>query len=268
MISERIESLVTELPPGRLVRANEEQSDETPLWLSDEPVAAEAWSGMWERRAETGLWPLVLDSSPSWGGEFRPWAGGELWPGPVERIAEVDAGGLLAEWWADYAAPDEDDDDVRVRQQIVAPFETAQWPGLAAAITSEQDADAFAHEYGEVLLSFSGEARLGLVAARSGAEALVAVGWAGPANYGSTFKFAAVVASWEERFGARVVGLTGDTLQLSVAAPPTTIEEALRVAAEHFAFCPDNVWQGKAPCTLAAYAERLVNAEGWHFWWD
>lgn len=270
MISGRIESLAAELPPGRLVNALDGESDEPPLWLSDEPVTADLWSHVWERCAENGLWPLILDSSSSWGGGFRPWANGELWPDRVERIAELDAGELLAGWWPQYAAPKQevqDDEDLVLRQGIVAPFGT-QWPGLAAAINSEQAADAFARNYGDVLLAFGGDARLGLVDAGSGAQALVALGWAGPANYGPTREFAAVVASWEERFGARVVLLTGDTLQLSVAAPPTTLDEALRVAAEHFAFCPDNVWQGMGPYTLAAYAEGLVDAEGWHFWWD
>ncbi|MEV4704749.1 DUF4253 domain-containing protein [Actinoplanes sp. NPDC049316] len=38
------------------------------------------------------------------------------------------------------------------------------------------------------------------------------------------------------------------------------------MAAEHFAFCPDNVWQGVG--TLTAYADQLVNAPMWSLWWD
>ncbi|MGY4965352.1 DUF4253 domain-containing protein [Streptomyces sp. 900105245] len=33
-------------------------------------------------------------------------------------------------------------------------------------------------------------------------------------------------------------------LDLSVAAPPQTLDEALAVAVEHFAFCPDNIGRG------------------------
>jgi hypothetical protein len=40
------------------------------------------------------------------------------------------------------------------------------------------------------------------------------------------------------------------------------------VAAEHFAFCPDNIWQNCHPPTLTAYAERLIDAGHWEFWWD
>ncbi|MFD9729931.1 DUF4253 domain-containing protein [Streptomyces sp. NPDC059072] len=81
-------------------------------------------------------------------------------------------------------------------------------------------------------------------------------------------KFPAVVRNWEDRFGASVVAVGFSTLHLAIAAPPTDRHEALLVAAEHFAFCPDNIWQGSRPCTLAAYAERLIDAPVWEFWWD
>ena len=108
-----------------------------------------------------------------------------------------------------------------------------------------------------------------LVAAGSGAHALTAVGWDGPLNlYNDTAKFSAIVTSWEQRFGVRVVAVGPATLHLCVAAPPTSTEGALRVAAEHFAFCPDNIWQGHRSNTLSAYAERLVHNHRWDFWWD
>jgi hypothetical protein len=51
----------------------------------------------------------------------------------------------------------------------------------------------------------------------------------------------AVLRSWEERFGATLVWIGGFTLVLAVADPPRTREESERVAAEHFAFCHDQV---------------------------
>jgi hypothetical protein len=56
-------------------------------------------------------------------------------------------------------------------------------------------------------------------------------------------------------------------LFLSVGVPPATHEEA-PAAAEHFAFCPDNIWQGHEPNLLAAYAERLADDDTRTFWWD
>ncbi|MGC9668658.1 DUF4253 domain-containing protein [Planosporangium sp. 12N6] len=103
--------------------------------------------------------------------------------------------------------------------------------------------------------------------AARGADALTVVGWSGPTNHtNDTGEISAVVRSWEERFGAQVVGVGFDTLYLSIAAPPTSLSHALRVAAEHFAFCPDLVWQGTG--TLTAYAEQLVGVNNWSFWWD
>ncbi|MFD8883716.1 DUF4253 domain-containing protein [Streptomyces erythrochromogenes] len=49
--------------------------------------------------------------------------------------------------------------------------------------------------------------------------------------------------------------------------PRNGLEDALPIAAEHFAFCPDNVWQGAHP-PLAAYAEHLIDLNCWEFWWD
>ncbi|MGV2917029.1 DUF4253 domain-containing protein [Streptomyces alfalfae] len=87
-------------------------------------------------------------------------------------------------------------------------------------------------------------------------------------NYDNdTATFSAVVRDWEDRFGVRVVGVGFSTLNLSVAAPPSGLEEALAIAAEHFAFCPDNIWQG-AHRDLAAYAEQLIDLNCWEFWWD
>jgi hypothetical protein len=68
----------------------------------------------------------------------------------------------------------------------------------------------------------------------------------------------------EDRFGARLLDVGFDTIALSVAAPPLTTEHALAVAAEHFALCPDNIWQGSHE-TFPAYAEALVDSD---LWWD
>ncbi|MGW2253284.1 DUF4253 domain-containing protein [Kitasatospora sp. NPDC001660] len=108
--------------------------------------------------------------------------------------------------------------------------------------------------------------RIGLVAAPGGAAALAACGWTAPANHAHTGRIAAVLADWERRFGARVVRVGFDALELSVLAPPTTRDEALRVAAEHVAFCPDQVFQGTG--SLTAYADLLVGSYDWMFWWD
>jgi hypothetical protein len=75
-----------------------------------------------------------------------------------------------------------------------------------------------------------------------------------------------VLRSWEVRFDAYLVGLGTDTLQLAVGRPPRDSAAATAIAAEHFAFCPDNIQQGAG--SIREYARLLVNEQLWPFWWD
>ncbi|MBW4718358.1 DUF4253 domain-containing protein [Saccharothrix sp. SC076] len=200
--------------------------------------------------------------------DFRPWGEGEVAPEDMSSPDDHDAAALLAEWWRDHTGPDEDDAlSPAERDGVTAPY--GDWPGLAPTTATTADPEHAAVDLAETLFAVFGTMRLGLVRAERGADALTALGWTGPVNcIGDTAEVSAVVRDWERRFGARVVGVGFDTLYLSVAAPPATREEALRVAAEHFAFCPDNVWQSRDAQTLAAYADRLVGERSWAFWWD
>ncbi|MFJ1756442.1 DUF4253 domain-containing protein [Kitasatospora sp. NPDC088134] len=270
MNPELLSAVETPLPPGRMITSDEGGGDVQPLWMSDGPAAAELWARLHAECARTGLWPLLLDSRGLHDGEFSPWGSGELFPERMSSPDTHDVAELLARWWKNGTTIDEDDDVLSPedRLAVTAPFGRA-WPGLAPAHRPTADPDTAAVEYARHFAARRPHARLGLVAAGSGADALTAAGWDGPVNHDNdTAKFSAVVASWEERFGVRVVAVGPSTLHLSVAAPPASVEEALPVAAEHFAFCPDNIWQGSHPCTLAAYAQRLVRTPCWDFWWD
>ncbi|KUH36392.1 MULTISPECIES: DUF4253 domain-containing protein [Streptomyces] len=146
--------------------------------------------------------------------------------------------------------------DADKRRAVTAPFGQT-WPGLAPGREMTTNPDQLAAEFAQAFLADRPLTRLGLVAAASGAEALTAAGWAGPCNYDNdTAKFSAIVRDWEHRLGARVVAVGFSTLHLSIAAPPANEHEALLVAAEHFAFCPDNIWQGSRP-----YAGRIRRAD-------
>ncbi|MFD8965162.1 DUF4253 domain-containing protein [Streptomyces sp. NPDC059568] len=181
-----------------------------------------------------------------------------------------DPADLLALWWSAYTKTDEHYDLLTLdeRLAVIAPFGRTL-PSPVLSHEPVMGADEMATEYARVFADQHPQSRLGLVAAACGADALTAAGWGGPANYDNdTAKFSAVVRDWERRFGARVVAVGFDTLHLSVVAPPMSAEGALLVAAEHFAFCPDNIWQGSRPHTLDAYAERIVGMNSWDFWWD
>jgi Domain of unknown function (DUF4253) len=109
--------------------------------------------------------------------------------------------------------------------------------------------------------------RIGLVAANRAADIITALGWTGAANvHQDPALLSAVLRSWEDRWAARVVEIGFDTLRLTVGILPRDRQTVLTLAAEHFAFCPDNIWQGAG--TLAAYAESLQGSRVWTFWWD
>ncbi len=263
-------SLPVALPPGRLVFSEEaEDGDRPAFWLSDGPAPAGLWARLRAEHGRSGLWPLLLDALDDDDEDYRPWANGEVVPGEMSSPDEHDAAALLADWWAEHTAEDPDDTlSPDKRLAVTAPYGRG-WPGVASARPARTDPEHAADGLAGELLAGHGSMRLGLVATGRGADAVTVAGWMGPMNYfGDTAQLSAVLRDWEDRFGARVVGVGFATLVLSVAAPPATHEEALAVAAEHFALCPDNIWQGDPSQTLSGYAERLVDDHSWVFWWD
>ncbi|MGA4844328.1 DUF4253 domain-containing protein [Streptomyces sp. G45] len=252
-----------------MITSDEGDGETRPLWLSDGPATARLWSRLRAEHAASGLWPLLLDCLALDDTAFRPWASGELSPEGMSSPAEHDPQEVLARWWQESTATGGEGDQLSAAERlaVTAPFGRT-WPGLSPALAPSTDPDKLAEQYALVFQSLNPHVRLGLVAAPGGAEALTAVGWTGPVNHhDDTAAVSAVVRDWEGRFGVRVVGVGFSTLHLSVAAPPRRREEALAVAAEHFAFCPDTVWQG-AHRDLSAYADALVDLDCWTFWWD
>jgi hypothetical protein len=261
-------TLSVALPAGRLVGTAAQLGRRTRVrpafWLSDAPATATLWTRLRAEHERSGLWPLLLEDFGNFDADDDeelafPW-GGEASAEPVSAIDGHDAAGFLAAMWASMAAADE---MLREYPEFLLPF-GRDWPGLAAPGELTDDPGAVADRCAEQ--APDGDLRLGLVAVRRGADALVATGWIGAANYfDQVAPLAAVVRSWEDRFGARVVGLGGATALLSVAAPPVTFEHALHVAAEHLMCCPDNVM---GVGTLAEYAEGICGETTWSFWWD
>ncbi len=255
-------ALGLQLPPGRLVDATDEGPWHEPLlWLADEKAAPGDWAALAPARRSAGLLPVVVDGGGRHGGP-QDW---ELAPDAVSYPGDHDADEVLADLWEEYAAGETQE----------------EWPGLAdagadpdsgAGSGSAEDPDAVAMDIADDLVASGGlleEPRLALVPARRSADIPAAIGWSGPVNHeGDTARLCAVLRSWEDRFGIRVVALGFDHLLVSVAFPPATLAEAEAVAAEHFAFCPDNILQS-GDTSIRAYAEnRLLGRPAWHFWWD
>ncbi|MEV6301772.1 DUF4253 domain-containing protein [Actinoplanes sp. NPDC051861] len=204
------------------------------------------WATLRAQHERTGWWPLLLGAL-SERDPGRPWRDpGDLHPGQIKSRPEDHYPGALLGGWAG--------DD---------------WSGLASPGILQEDPGERADRLADEILAQRCLAlpRIGLIRSGRGADTITDVAWTGPTNFeNDTAKISAVLRNWEDRFGARLIGVGFDVLYLSVAAPPVDAGHALAVAAEHYAFCPDNVDQGSGD--LEEYASDLLDAPVWSFWWD
>lgn len=232
------------LPPGRPRIPDDDFAVEkgTPaLWTSDAIIRGgpSVWLRLAAAFGSTGLWPLLLESASH--DPERPWLSGEF-EGAASGENTRDPATILSEWWPEEDGP--------------------TFPGLARPTPGELDRSAPAR-----VLRHLRKTRLGLVPASRPADVTSSIGFMGTLNYDLEMSdVARVLESWEDRFGAIVVGLGFDTMTFVVCRPPRSLAEALPIAAEHYAMCSDLVDQGAG--TLEAYARIIVKSEMWMFWWD
>ncbi|MEU8616599.1 DUF4253 domain-containing protein [Streptomyces sp. NPDC048623] len=259
------ERLGLTLPPGSFVTETHSGPWPEPLlWVADGIAGTAAWAQCAPARGGGGLQPVLLEDDAGVAG----WWNTELDPGMMSVPDDHDAEGVLRESWHAAVADTEENEDDEGEGETIAPY-SSDWPGLAPRGYAAADPDAIAAEVAAGLVEHRlSSPRLALAPAVRSADLPAAIGWTGPLNHeNDVARLCAVLRSWEDRFGVRVIALSYDRLDLSVAAPPQTVEEALAVAVEHFAFCPDNIWQGYE--TLRLYAEEaLVGNSHWTFWWD
>ncbi|MFE6835485.1 DUF4253 domain-containing protein [Streptomyces sp. NPDC057705] len=264
-------SLGLDVPPGTVIdkpgRRRWGRAPEPLLWVSDEAVGVGALAAARSPAlAAAGLQAVLFQGRR---GLERWWQDREFVP---ERMSDPDdhhVEPVLREFWSRVVPDPEEGVE---GEELIAPF-GRDWPGLAESGPAggpDADPEAAACELADELIG-SGclpSPRLALVPAARGADVPTALGWGGPTNHeNDTARISAVLRSWEDRFGARVVALGFDELHVSVAVPPRTLVRSLPVAAEHFAFAPDNIWQGSG--TLRAYTDEAVTgAAHWGFWWD
>ena len=163
---------------------------------------------------------------------------------------------MLAAGWADSMPDEEEQEDEETQAYFaaaLAPF-TIRFPGLAPPrqerLSTARVRDA---------LAALDPARVGLVAASRPADVLPLIGWGGAINrYDSPLPIAAVLRSWEARFGARLLEVGFAEIRLLVERPPDSITAAQAVGGH----------TGQALTTIAEIAPALVNAPIWSFWWD
>jgi hypothetical protein len=76
----------------------------------------------------------------------------------------------------------------------------------------------------------------------------------------------AALRHWRDVYGAELVGLGRDTVDLKVARRPATRNEAIELARVQYAYCADIVDQGTG--SYSVLAASLMADDWWFFWWD
>lgn len=218
-------------------------------WASDAPVngAPALASRLAAAFHKTGLWPVL------WYGEEAP----EHYFGEAAEPAGAgDAGAraiLRRKWERLTVHP--------ANRAAVAPFGPA-FPGLAPGSARTQGEAAAKDPFEPIARRPRDDPRyahawLVLVPANRPSDVLetLQLGITGTFADG---EIATVLRSWEERFGAVLVELGPGSLTLVAARPATGEEQALRLAAEHWALAPPE--DGGRAGTIRAMAHMLRGA--------
>jgi len=77
----------------------------------------------------------------------------------------------------------------------------------------------------------------------------------------------AVSRSWYERYGAVPCVITSDTLDFELPRP-IPVTDAMRLAREHYAFCPDVLDSAAEEYSAGMLGASLLKTRYWTFWWD
>jgi Domain of unknown function (DUF4253) len=209
-----------------------------PVWAFGAPAAALItwWQQLRALHPRTGWWPVLVGPSVE---EFDgSWAGGTGTDAAaaVRLARDLRPADVLAALGAGAPEPEL---GLRLRPQPsrAVVVQAAATPGYVALVRVEQPYDVPA-----------------------------AVCWTGAAGRGvEPAGHSAVLRGWAERFDTEPVAMTADSLELVVARPPRDDDEALAVAREQFAYCPDIVTRGTG--RLWDLAGTQVVSSSWYFRW-
>jgi hypothetical protein len=222
-----------------------------PVWMvhplppKREPFAS--WVRLHAAHVQTGLWPFLVGPDLK---EVDRQAISELWydaatehdPTAVTRGLALDVRAFLADQAEELEVPD------------------------PATLTVDPAALAGAERQPQFAFT-SRDTVIGLIQARHGWEVPGLLSWSGAVNYDlDGAHHVAVLRWWQERYGAELVTLTRDQIELLVARPPRDPATMVQVAVEMLGFCPDLDVLGTG--MVAVLANEVVPHRRWSFWWD
>ncbi|MCU1452714.1 MAG: hypothetical protein JWN46_860 [Acidimicrobiales bacterium] len=228
-------------------------------WLLEVPGGVQAlatWRALRERHARTGLWPVLLGSVPDLIVDQLTWRVQILAddrPG-IARLSEVTpAPDLFVRWLGDPAA------DAYLSD---VPRHLAKLQADEVAIRDRLDT----RPDDVALRSLQGETvHIVLVPAAGGWEVPALLAWSGAEKEGHGGpEHVAVLHFWRESYGAELIGLGLESLELLVERPPTDARGAFELAMQHYAYCPE-LMDNLAPA-IGALAATLLGRH-WYFDW-
>ena len=215
--------------------------------------ALEAWDALRSRR-DPGWWPVIVGAPED---EARVGEMTEYTEAAVATIldaaARLDVERELASRRAELDETYEEDPDEPSADLV------GEWPADSAPSTT------FALPL-DIRTRRPRPTAIVLVPAATAAEVAAVVGFGSWNECPAPELHVALHRRWQERYGAELVGLSADTLEMRVTRPPRTREEAMVLAGEQYAYCDDIVHQGTE--NLSNLAAVLLDGTAWFFWWD
>ena len=217
-------------------------------------TAFQAWHAFKELYGETGLWPFLTDPERN---DRRPTAWGAFEANRQIATSEpsaVTAAELFGRWRAEYLQEDDPDVDEEELAEIAAEYSCGPLDLPPVPVAGK----CWAADTAEIGLCPAGP---------GGTDIPRQIEWGGAGNYGITgAQHEAVLSYWHREYGAELLTLAFDVIELTVPYPPTDPATVARVAEQQVAYCSDIVTQGFG--TTTALAQEQVYSHSWFFWWD
>ncbi len=209
---------------------------------------SEAVNTLFELQAKGGGTPIILGNEEGLERivECIDWNGGSTINELVDAARQID----VVQWFAMHEEADPETYEI----------EPAAWPkAVEPNTTLVAHYDLLKHQpYPEVVLTIVPTTESWTV------PCFLRIGGWNECPYAQ--EHAAIFKYWSEQFGASVACIASDVIEMTVARPASSRDEALALAKQQFIYCSDIVHQGVG--SVEALAATLLGATVWYFWWD
>lgn len=151
-----------------------------------------------------------------------------------------------------------------VSEEADAPL--GDWPAVPWHETAPSDADELSVVHDIMTRQPKPTAHIALIPTDDPTAIPAYMHWGNWNECPSAAYHVAALRLWRDRYGAELIGLAADVMNLRVSRRPATREEALELARAQYVYCNDIIDQGVG--SLRALAAGLMASYWWFFWWD